>query len=140
MTSEKGRRHKIGRRWHGLAAAALRGCGTTAAYACAAQRAFRCDTVTHRLPSNRPRPTRRCVREMLQCVAREGAEVMVASHNQASIEQVQPGAGVSPFAHRVCAHPHEAVVLQAAGGVACPWSTLQAARLQLPCPVFAFFL
>ncbi|PSC69490.1 Proline dehydrogenase [Micractinium conductrix] len=28
-----------------------------------------------------------CVREMLQCVAREGAEVMVASHNQASIEQ-----------------------------------------------------
>ncbi|EFN55844.1 hypothetical protein CHLNCDRAFT_145399 [Chlorella variabilis] len=28
----------------------------------------------------------RCVREMLACVAREGAEVMVASHNQRSVE------------------------------------------------------
>ncbi len=28
----------------------------------------------------------RCVREMLRCVGPEGAEVMVASHNQQSIE------------------------------------------------------
>lgn len=33
-----------------------------------------------------PSPLRRCVEEMLRCVGREGAEVMVASHNQQSIE------------------------------------------------------